>query len=62
MDRQTAAIALHFLQRLQLTGAEAPAYMNVQAALSSIASGAAELRAEPQFSAPVGADEAGKAV
>lgn len=37
MDQQTAALALAFLQRVQLTGAEVPAFNAVVTALGELA-------------------------
>jgi hypothetical protein len=39
MDKKTAAITLQFLQRLNLTGAEAPAFMAVSNAIRAIVDG-----------------------
>lgn len=39
MDKKTAAIALQFLQRLNLTGAEMPAFVAASNALNAIAAG-----------------------
>jgi len=39
MDRQLAAIALQFLQRMSIQGAEVPAFVAVRDALAAIAAG-----------------------
>lgn len=44
MDRHTAGVALQFLQRMQIAGAEVPAFIAVRDALMAIASGSAVVR------------------
>jgi len=58
MTPQTAHMALQFLQRVQLSGAEVPAYNRVLAEMTADAQG--HTHGEPQ-SAPETADSAGVA-
>ncbi len=48
MDRQTAMLALTFLERVQLNGKEVPAYARVLKALSEIVNPPPEPKGEPE--------------
>lgn len=47
MDAKTAQMAIQFLQRAQLSGAEVPTFLAVVAALGVIASPAPDATTEP---------------